>query len=413
MLLTNYMLRNCLKIDIFFILWYYTLVFGGDTMNCKSITIYKDVDNNFEKAIIETDIGKMTIEKEEDLNKALKSIAEQDKITVEELYKSDFVKVIKKEERKSEDKRGTLDDLTDEEYEIFFGTKNNKKAKGKKTIKRLLAGATVIALLGTGTYFIVENRNVIGGKLKALFNHDKKIETTVNKNNTGKITYVSSSSTSSKNDEKKNNNNSEYDKTMEGVIKRQEENDKVMSQIMTQTTVELSNEEILQALNDNSRIANSSIFEISQYINDRGLSGTAYYYNFETLFTNGSADYNAVKMFSDMRNDIVKETFKNKDAADTKSKIKEFYTLYTEFVMVGDSRQFDLNGKSYSLKFDDLSDLAQTTILEIGSAMFTIDLDYKYSEGKYSFDKEEILNTSVEMLECELIPRLVNKGYRK
>lgn len=399
---------------------YYSRIWR-DIMKYKNITIYYDKDESFEKAIIETKYGNLEIKSEEEFKSLINEYAKQNGLTVKELLaKKDLIKTVKDADTKKKSAYSTRD-LTDEELgEIVFeiDEKEKKHKKKKSWIKRLIAGTAIIAILGTGTYYLDKNKKLFGGKIYAIFNPNKKVETLVDNksnnnvqtnsnnnktSNNGKITSVSSG----------NDNNSEYDQNMKGVINREENNNQVISQLSNGTVVELSNEQLLETLNDHSRIANSSIFEVSQYINDRGLSGTAYYYNFENLFNKDSLDYNTVKMFSDIRNSIISDVFKEKNKNWAKDGIESFYNLFIDLVFGNGSLKVIIDGQESVINFNDLSDMAKTTVLELGTAMLTIDYDYSYNDGNLSFEKEEILNNSVSMLEGELVPKLINKGYRK
>lgn len=384
-------------------------------MKYKNITIYYDKDDNFEKAVIETKYNEFEIDNEEKFDALLAEYAEQNGVTVEELIEDeDFIKVVQDKPKKKIETEKTFE-LTDEELDAIFGDSSNddeKKPKKKSWVKRLIAYAAVVAVLGTGSYHLYKHRDKVKAKLEGLFHSDKKAEFVIN-DSSNNYTYSSSNNTNTSGITTSDNDN-KYDEVMVNVMQREEKNNKVIQQLAANgMVVELSNDEIFETLNDHTRIANSSIFEVSQYINDRGLTGKPYYYDFSKLFVPGSADYYAVMMFSNERNDIINEVFQNNNKEEAKELIKSFYNSYTYFVMSKGTQVFIYDNQRYELKFDDLSDMAKATILEIGSAMFTIDLDYSYNDGNYRFDKEEILNDSVAMLEGELIPRLINKGYRK
>ena len=376
--------------------------------NCE---VYYNKDNEFEKAIFSTSVGRLEIIDESIFNTKINEFARQERLSVDDLLNKD--NLIKKfKSNKNKTKKNKIEKMTSDQYYnyVLRRKKNSGLVKG-------LAITTSIAVLAGGIWVI--SKLAPGRKTTDDFKIPTKNQYTIEQNTgtsndliddnevalTPSYTGINSVNSGS-------SNGSEYDKVMSGVINREQENNQIISQLVTGNTVELSNEEILQAINDNSRSANSSIFEVSQYINDRGLHGTAYYCSFEKLFTPGTVDYNAVKMFSDMRNDIVKTVFQSKNKTAAISKIDAFYNLYTEFVMVGPCK-FTLGNQSYVINYNDLSDMAKATILEIGSAMFTIDLDYTYNDGKYKFKKDEIYNDSVSMLEGELLPRLINKSYHK
>ena len=110
-----------------------------------------------------------------------------------------------------------------------------------------------------------------------------------------------------------------------------------------------------------------------------------------------------------MRNDIIKSAFNKEDISTVKSKIRDFYSLYTEVVTLNGS----CVNKNVVLNFNELSDMAQATILELGTAVLTINLDYQYNSNNGKLNKGDILKDTVSTLEGELIPQLINKGNRK
>ena len=67
----------------------------------------------------------------------------------------------------------------------------------------------------------------------------------------------------------------------------------------------------------------------------------------------------------------------------------------------------------YEWDFSELSDMAKATILELGNAMFLIDRDYTYNYENKKVKKEDVVEYTVDMLEDNIIPILVNRGYQK
>lgn len=386
-------------------------------MEYKNMELYLKSDGTFDNAVIYTNIGTLRVTEKDEFDRVLKDFSKQESIPTDALLTSDkYVKVVRERPKA---KLGEVDDediIYDEDLAMPDNKKKTKKEKEpkkeKKTkkswIKRLIATVTAVVVLGTGAYHLDKHKKVFNGKVVSFVSTvsadvNNAYNNLTSNNDNATITVLDSG-----------NGTSEYDDVMSNVSKRQENNRGVEQQVANNKVVELTKEEILQFVNDNARIANSSMFEVSQYINGKSLTGKAYYYNFESnkVYPN-SVDYILVKKFSDLRNSVLDQAFKNKNVEATKEAIREFYSLYTEVVTLSKTVKITNNGRTYNVKFDDLSDMAKTTILELGTALFEINLDYNYYENNKMIKKDAILEDSVKMLEEELIPVLINKGYSK
>lgn len=388
-------------------------------MEYKKVIIYRDENGDFTKAVVETNFGVLEILDKDKVKVLLQEFAHQKGLDLDVLLTNEELVnevVVRIHEEPKDDKEHFEEDRPRARYaseeeadEVVFDVDHKKKKKKKGNsgfIKKLVTYASVIAVLATGSVVLV--RSKVGGKVVKFFqNIGTNIEDTFNgnknDNNIQNITVVNPGDTSE----------SEYDKVMQGVIKRQDETNEVTSQLTNNKVVELTHEQILSALNDNTRIANSSIFEVSQYINGHELTGNAYYNNFESIFGNNNMDYYAVKKFSDMRNEVLRLVYEAKDVERAKAAIRDFYSLYTEFVTLEKKCIVKVDGKDVTVNFSELSDMAQATVLDLGIAMFTINLDYNYYYDNRVCTKIDILDDSINMLEGQLVPRLINKGYSK
>lgn len=398
-------------------------------MKYKMLTIQRDADNKFIHANVLTDIGNIEINDEKKLDIVLGYFAKQEGLEVEELLKKEHLvkKIVEKEEVKEEEKKEKKAKKTDDVV-IFDPHKARKKETKEKTkrhgsvVKGLIITTTAVAVLGASAYVLDKECNTFNKKVYGLFHPDKKITEEYdgllidgddNYEISNRDYYVDNNYTVV--DSNNPNNESEYDATMENVIDRQETTQEVIRGL-DEKVLEMSQDEIFQALNDMTRTANSSLFEVSQFINERGLTGKAYLYNFENNFTKDTLDYKVVKVFSDLRNDVLKSAYDGSDLSDsekianTKDKIMDFYALYAKVVSL--DMTIDVDG--VSLDFSELTDIGKATILELGTAMLEIDLkNYRYDIDGMIMDKESILDDSVYMLEENLIPTLVDKGYRR
>ncbi len=361
-------------------------------MKFKNVTIYYNEENEFEKAKFETEDLSFDVDDKDKFNDIIKKFAGQEKLTIFELLEND--KLVKKVTKVVETKKE--DELSDEELdEIVFGVEKKKK---KGFVKKLVIYGSIITVLGVGIHHSIKH-DLFGKRTKEL-NSNKKVESTVTNNN--KVVNNSNFTIVDSGEDSKG----EYGEVMEEVILRDGSNSQVIYSLSEDKRVDLTEKEILEVLNDTKRIANSSMFEISQFINGKDLTGEAYYYNFENNFPVGSYDYKVVKLFSDMRNEILKMAYKSNNAKKCKSKVSDFYDLFMEVVIQGSKSSYG----DLKLDFDDLSDMAQVTILEMGSAMLTVDINYKHENSKGSYTKKELLEEALEMLEEDLIPDLVDKG---
>ena len=390
-------------------------------MEYKNVVVYNDKDEKFIKAIVETNFGKIEVTDVDKFNKLMTEFANQEKVTLDTLLKNEklITKIVEKEDKK-ETTSSVI--LTEEEIDkIINGSsskdKKIKKEKSKKKtgiVKKLLCSVGVLVLLATGSYHLDKHNNTFNGKVIKF--HKRVVEfftpakdvndkdVVINQN--GVVVTTNKDFTIVDSGEK---NKSEYDKNMEAVVNRQDKTDEVISKL-DEKVVNMTKEEILTAINDNARIANSSLFEVSQFINDKKLTGKAYYYNFEKNFSNGSYDYNTIKVLSDLRNSVLKSVFEEKDAQKAKSLIRDFYSLYAEVVTL--DKKCSYNG--LVLDFSEMSDIGKATVLELGVAMLEIYLpNYEYEVDGKKLNKEKILEDAVETLEEDLIPTLIDKGYRK
>lgn len=403
-------------------------------MKYERVNLFLDTDRKFSHATVETNFGSVSILEELKFNSLLEDYAKQEGITVDELMKdSKYVQIfqVKKKDKEDEEalpideeaKEETIEEEIDEEEEneeddldeIVYNVdrkKTRKKRKTKKIITRLVAFATASVVLVTGAIHLKKHTNIFNGKPISFIDTetDKEIDGEIleqfdykdgNSQQKGNIYIVDSGKT----------NKGEYDQVMQEVVERQEQNEVITESLIDNKSVQATEEQILYTLEDNSRIANSSMFEVSEFINGKSLRGKAYYYAFENMFS--GMDYNAVKVFSDLRNITLRSAFEEKDAEATKNWVRQFYSLYTDFVYGKKSCVVSIKGKDTTIKFDKLSDMAKATVLNIGVSMLTINLDYNYANGDNVVSKYDILDDSIAILDGEVVPVLLNKGRSK
>ena len=416
-------------------------------MKYERVNLFLDSDGNFSHATVDTNFGSVSILDELKFNSLLEDYAKQEGITVDDLMKnSKYVQIfqVKKRRRRNNNESLPVEDeevleetdkdeeqkdneeevdeekeeTEDSEEEIVYNanskkTKKKNKKGTKKIITRLVAFATAGVVLVTGAIHLKKHTNLFNGKHIIFNGEDTNLDnpliyqeevleqfdyTNGNGQVNGNIYIVDSGK----------DNEGEYGKVMEGVAGRQEGNEVLTEQLAEKEPVQATSDQILYTLEDNSRIASSSMFEVSEFINGNGLKGKAYYYSFENMFT--GMDYNAVKVFSDMRNIVLRSAFEEKDIESAKTWIRQFYSMYTDFVYGGKSCLVSVNGKETTIEFDKLSDMAKATILDLGVAMLTVNLDYNYANGDEMVSKFDILDNTIAILDGEIVPSLLNKG---
>lgn len=307
------------------------------------------------------------------------------------------------------------DELSEEEIErILYGDKKEKKSKGKgKKIVKGLVISGLMATLITGGIHLDRHTNVFNGKKANTTKQEQTVNNSNVNNNVNNATNITNSNGTSSPItyiDSKNSSESEYHQTMQGVANRSETSDKIIQSLEPDKYVDYTKEQIFDTLSDNARIANSSMFEISEFINGRTLTGKGYYYNFERNFSVGSADYNMLKVFSDLRNELITAAYKDKDISKTKQKLSDIYSLFAKVVHLDKTISYD----GVMLDYSGLTSMGKATLLEIGSAFFAINYnDFQLHIDNKTLSKETIFNDAVEELEGNLIPSLINKGYTR
>jgi len=374
-------------------------------MEYTKFKVYYNSDGTFKKAEMSTSIGNFSISDEDKFKLALADFARQKGMTETELMNDSLLveKVESKKKKSTKLKKPKVSEMSDEEYKYYSAAGGNKK---KNLLKTGLAITTAGLVIAAGSWAISKlgAKKVNSNNTKAPTAYEDIVV------NPTAVPYYPEVTEEPYYDDSYDYGNTGYD----GMVDRNDENSQVIYQLANNGTVDnYSETEILDAINVYAGKMTDFTFEISQYINDRGSLGPAYYYDYETLFNGNSTDYLAVKMFSKMTNDIIIEAYQNNNKENTISLINSFCDVYTDFVFCGGEYTFELNGQYYSISFNDLSDMAKFTILDLGREMFNIDLDYSYDNGNYQFTKEDIIVNTGAMLEDELVPRLVDRGHRR
>jgi len=349
-------------------------------MKYNRIDVYYDKDSKFKYALVETNIGEIKITDEGKFKSLYEEIKETDEKVEFEVHKEGKEEV--KEERKSE-----IDEIiyeVDEEYRT--------KKKGKKIVKGLVIFGSV-AVLATGVCHLVKYTNWFNSKT-ASFTKDDNIKDDdyykiVVDNSNGKTTV--------------------FDGVMDKVVDNQSGTKEVTTRLSEDNYNNLSSKEIMNALDNNWRLANSSIIEISNYINNGKLNGSAYYSNFSTYLPN-SKDKAVVGYFSSLRNEIVRSAYEYKNVSLVKSNTKTLYSNFAEFITGNNYFLDSQNGKNVKVYYDDLSDMAKSIVLQIGMSALTMDVDYKYNAE--NMDKFDVLEKAETLYYNDVLPS-ITKGSSK
>lgn len=353
------------------------------------IDVYLDEENKFKYAVVDAEIGQIRINDETKFNKFLDDIKKSgENVVINEI----------------KDKKETEDTPTSEIDEIFYEieeeySKKGKMRKSKKFITKLVAWSSAIVILAVGGIHLKKYTNIFDGKKIIFGNSNTNIETkdpdkiVVKDNTNGKTT--------------------EFDKVMSGVVSNQTTTSKVTNQLAEGDYGNLSSSEIMSALDNNWRLANSSIIEISNYLNGYDLNGNAYYGNFSKSFSD-KEDKAVVEYFSVLRNKIVSAAYEDKSASSVKTNAKALYSDFAKFVIGGNKLNVTINGKTKGVAYSELSDMAKGIVLQIGMAALMMPVDYTYynQSQDWTYKKMDIIENASTMYYEDLMPA-INKGSSK
>ena len=156
-------------------------------------------------------------------------------------------------------------------------------------------------------------------------------------------------------------------------------------------------EEYQKILSDQAALAESNMYNVSQYINGGSLTGDIYYPDFTSIYNPGSVDYKAVEYFSALRNNIITSAYDLKKVESTKAGVDKFNEEFIKFVLGNQNYVINFNGKDYTYTFDSLSPLAKNTVISMGMSVLTIERDFEIEANGMKYNRQLAIRDIYEL----------------
>lgn len=333
-------------------------------MNYKKIVILEEDSIFLAKKIkvIKEDDSSYIIDNEDKCLEELFMFARQEGLSIEDLmsnkelidYEIEETKETVVEETPVEEKAATTVVSTDKKEE-------NDKSKTGIHIKRIVAGVVAVVVLGAANYAIKKNGSKGFKKFQIPYTIKVDYNNPVDNAYTDKLDTIVTERDSVK-------------ERLEGV----------------RDNKEMSFEEYLNNLDNQSNLAGANMYEVSQFINGANIKGDLYYTNFADIYAANTKERAAVLSFCELRNNIVYNAYENKDRDKTKASYDEAVRYILDFVYNNKT----LTCEAGNYKFKDLSPMAKNTILNISMFILTIERDFSYEVDGTTVDR----NTAVQWI---------------
>ena len=176
---------------------------------------------------------------------------------------------------------------------------------------------------------------------------------------------------------------------------------------------QINNEEMLQALSDQAAISFSNMYEISEFINGKTLRGNVVMPEFYNLFPSADINFSSVMRFNILHNNIIHYAYEEKSVEKTKNAIDEFNKAFIEFVLNGKECVYiDNNNQPDICYFDDLSPMAQNTIIQMGMAVLTIERDFNFNINGINYNRMKSIE-EVSALSTEVVQKIMSNQTSK
>lgn len=140
--------------------------------------------------------------------------------------------------------------------------------------------------------------------------------------------------------------------------------------------------------------------EINAFINNRGLYGNANFINFHDNINNNTIDYEVLKHFCNLRNNIVNIMYNTRDVNKTKKALGEFYSFYIDYVFNGASLNVKYNGNKTTSLYKNLTKETKYYINRLGLGVCEINfLEFKKNGRSYSDYRGMVQNNAINTMD--------------
>lgn len=148
-------------------------------------------------------------------------------------------------------------------------------------------------------------------------------------------------------------------------------------------------------------ISDYEVSLLSNYVYDEEpLPDQAHLIYFENFFTNNRVDYEFIKYFSDLRNEVVYQLYRNNDIDRAKECNKFAIYQLLRCYLNNEPLSLSINGQMYDVRISDLSSVAKKDLREIAYAFYIMQGNTKviFNDKEYDYMTfgNEVFNLPIE-----------------
>ena len=135
----------------------------------------------------------------------------------------------------------------------------------------------------------------------------------------------------------------------------------------------------------------ANIADVDGLLSGHGIHNDKYILRLESLFPQGTIEYDAIKHFCGLRNSIVNQAYETQNIDMVRDQVEKFNKVYSLFVFNG----YNLSSEK-AFQYYQLEDLAKYIIVGLGKQVLSLPDEYSfdYINGK-KWDKKTLQNESV------------------
>lgn len=171
----------------------------------------------------------------------------------------------------------------------------------------------------------------------------------------------------------------------------------------------MSNKEFFNILDDINMELSSNINEVCNLVDGGRMTGVKWLLHYETMFPEGSYEYDAVKRFCGLRNDVVHNAY-YQDPLISKLQVSGALDEFIGFLYKG--KTYNLNGKIYG--FNDLNPQARYFITVLCQKVLEINANYETTIEGREWSQSELRDATSDFFSETVMVNLtesVNKSY--
>lgn len=293
-----------------------------------------------------------------------------------------------KEEMKEEEKV-KKEEVKEEKEEVKEVVKTKKERKGLK----LLGRVGIITAAGVVVYVAMSAVGLLRGNKG--YDLDKSSDLTRN----GKDIEAEDIITKNDKLEPVVDNGSQYIPNLEDIRNENNLKEKV-ERIITHDP--MSSREFFNIINDVNMELSANINEVCNLVDGGRMNGDEYLLYYENMFSSDSFDYDAMKRFCGLRNDIVHNAY-FQNSLITKSQITNFLEEFTSFLYKG--RVYSFGNNIYG--FNDLQPMTRYIITVLGQKMLEANVSYETQIEGNNYNQNALRDGTADFFNDTVMTNLI------